>query len=165
MAMPVLRKRVYISVEGKNISLDDLRGSSYPGIEVVSVETIDYTLYNSKIVLKVDPSVVGENNGPHAGIGEVLRSCLYDRIDIRDIVPIDLQIPVMSLQLALEFLNSHGFDFTEDDLEIVNWVIQTKPTSLGYIGDLAGNGTVGGNYLRKENMDYLLLENGSKILL
>lgn len=34
MSLPVIRKEVLFSVEGKNISLSDLRGSTYVGIEI-----------------------------------------------------------------------------------------------------------------------------------
>lgn len=166
MSMPSLRKRVYISLAGKNISLDELRGGSYPGIEVVSVETIDYNLYNTKVILKVEPWVNDEEPLSKLDNDGVLRSCLYDRLDLRNIVPLDLKIPVLNIQAALEFFREHGYDFTEDDIQIVDWKIVAKPNSLGYYGNLEGNDTVGGNYLVKENsVDRVLLENGNKILI
>lgn len=166
MTMPNLRKRVYVSLDGKNISLDDLRGSSYPGIEVVSVEPVEYNLHNTKVILKVEPWVIDEEPLSRLNTDGVLRSCLYDRIDIREIVPEDLIIPVLDIQLTLQFFKDHGFDFTEDDIEIVDWKIKAKSTSLGYFGNLDSNDTVGGNYLVKENStDRVLLENGNKILI
>lgn len=166
MSLPILRKQVYISLDGKNISLDDLRGSVYPGIEVVSVEPIEYNLYNTKLVAKVDPNVINESAPSSLSKDGVLRSCLYDRLDLRDIVPSNLIIPVLSIEVALEFFREQGFDFTEDDIEIIDYRIHAKPNSLGYIGDLSDNDTIGGNYLIKENsLDRILLENGGKILI
>ena len=75
-------------------------------------------------------------------------------------------IPVLDIQLTLQFFRDHGFDFTEDDIEIVDWKIKAKSTSLGYFGNLDDNDTVGRNYLVKENsIDRVLLENGNKILI
>lgn len=41
MSLPIIRKEVFFSIEGKNISLADLRGSTYAGIEILSVESFE----------------------------------------------------------------------------------------------------------------------------
>ena len=38
MSLPVIRKHVLFSLEGKNFSLAELRGSVYHGIEIISIE-------------------------------------------------------------------------------------------------------------------------------
>ena len=136
------------------------------GLRLFPLNQLNTTYTNTKVILKVEPWVIDEEPLSRLNTDGVLRSCLYDRIDIREIVPEDLIIPVLDIQLTLQFFKDHGFDFTEDDIEIVDWKIKAKSTSLGYFGNLDSNDTVGGNYLVKENStDRVLLENGNKILI
>ncbi len=180
MSLPVIRKEVLFSVEGKNISLSDLRGSTYVGIEILSVELFEskpaplakvrrllnlppnnIRAHNTRVVVQVDTWKILDRNQWKTDRYQQ-RVCLYNRLDLADIVPEDLEIPVHSLSVTLEFFRSKGYDFTEDDIYIENFVVYAKETSLGYYGNLSDNVHYNSPRLISEDHQHLIIVNDSK---
>ncbi len=180
MSLPIIRKEVLFSVAGKNISLSDLRGSTYVGLEVLSVEVFESKPASLAVVrrlLKLPPNNVKAHNTKvvvRADTWKILdraqwktdryidRVCLYNRLDLKDIVPIDLEIPVHSLEVTLQFFKDMGYDFTEDDIYIDNFTVYAKETSLGYYGDLTDNAYYNRPRLISEDRQHLIIVNDSK---
>lgn len=86
---------------------------------------------------------------------------MYNRLDLKDIIPEDLEIPVHSLPVTLEFFRSKGYDFTEDDIYIEDFVVHAKETSLGYYGDLSNNVNYNRPRLISEDRKHLIIVNDS----
>lgn len=180
MSLPVIRKKVFFSVEGKNISLSDLRGSTYVGIEILSVELFEgkpsplakvrrllnlpsnnIRPHNTRVVVQVDTWKILDRNQWKTDRYQQ-RVCLYNRLNLADIVPRDLEIPVHSLPVTLEFFKSKGYDFTEDDIYIEDFTVYAKETSLGYYGDLSDNVYYNRPRLISEDHQQLIIVNDSK---
>lgn len=161
MSLPIIRKETLFSLEGKNISLTDLRGSSFVGLNILSVEVFDGRVHNTKVVVEVDSWKI-QDKSQWKTERFVKRACLYNRLDLKDIVDEDLEIPIKSLEIALAFFKSRGYDFTEDDLYVDDFTIYAKPTSLGYFGGLENNPYYNRPRLITENRKYLITANDSK---
>lgn len=161
MSLPIIRKDVLFSLEGKNISLTDLRGSSYVGLDVLSVEIFNSKIYNTKVVVEVDTWKI-QDQSQWKTERFVKRVCFYNRIDLKDIVSEDLEIPIKSLEIVFEFFKLKGYDFTEDDIYIDNFTVYAKPTSLGYFGGLENNPYYDRPRLITENRKQLITVNDSK---
>lgn len=180
MSLPIIRKETLFSIEGKNISLTDLRGSTYVGIEILSVESFEskpssltrvrrllnlppnnIRAHNTRVVVQVDTWKILDRNQWKTDRYQQ-RVCLYNRLDLADIVPEDLEIPVHSLSVTLEFFRSKGYDFTEDDIYIENFVVYAKETSLGYYGNLSDNVHYNSPRLISEDHQHLIIVNDSK---
>lgn len=164
MSLPVIRKHVLFSLEGKNFSLTELRGSVYHGIEIISIEpffpkptptakldhvfnrhgivrerwTNDPNVHNTKLVLKVDTWKILDE-WQHREERFVERICFYNRLDLNDIIDVNTRIQRREIDYVMGKLNEQGYDFTEDDLEFRDLVLSAKETSLGYIGQLFDN--------------------------
>lgn len=180
MSLPIIRREVLFSIEGKNISLTDLRGSTYVGIEILSVELFEskpspltrvrralklppnnIKAHNTRVVVQVDTwKILDRSQWKNERYWQ--RVCLYNRLDLKDIVPEDLEIPVHSLPVTLEFFKSKGYDFTEDDIYIEDFIIYAKETSLGYYGDLSDNAYYNRPRLISEDRQHLIIVNDSK---
>lgn len=184
MSLPIIRKEVLFSLAGKNISLTELRGSTYVGLRILSVEALEPTpnrlrksrqildlvstdeqTHNTRVIVEVDTWKISDerlrNNQRF-----VKRICFYNRLKLEDIVPPDLQIPILSLTSTLAFFKAKGYDFTEDDLYIEDAKIYAKETSLGYYGNLAHNTYLRTPMLIDENSSfYILKDDSSRILL
>ena len=180
MSLPIIRKETLFSIEGKNISLTDLRGSTYVGIEILSVESFEskpssltrvrqalkllpnnIKTHNTRAVVQVDTwKILDRNQWKNDRYQQ--RVCLYNRLDLADIVSEDLEIPVHSLSVTLEFFRSKGYDFTEDDIYIENFVVYAKETSLGYYGNLSDNVHYNRPRLISEDHQHLIIVNDSK---
>ncbi len=180
MSLPIIRKEVLFSVAGKNISLSDLRGSTYVGLEVLSVEVFEskpaslavvrrllklppnnVKAHNTKVVVRVDTWKILDR-AQWKTDRYIDRVCLYNRLDLKDIVPADLEIPVHSLEVTLQFFKDMGYDFTEDDIYIDNFTVYAKETSLGYYGDLTDNAYYNRPRLISEDRQHLIIVNDSK---
>jgi len=59
----------------------------------------------------------------------------YRRLDLTQLLN-GVEIIGRTIQDIINELNLQGYDFTEDDLELVDRVLTVKPTSLGYVGAL-----------------------------
>ena len=180
MSLPIIRKEVFFSIEGKNISLADLRGSTYVGIEILSVESFEskpssltrvrqalkllpnnIKTHNTRVVVQVDTWKILDRSQWKTDRYQQ-RVCLYNRLDLADIVLEDLEIPVHSLPVTLEFFKNRGYDFTEDDIYIDNFVVYAKETSLGYYGNLSNNVYYNRPRLISEDRQHLIIVNDSK---
>lgn len=164
MNLPLLRKQVLFSLAGYNISLGDIQSSAYVGTKVISVEPYNGKVHNTKLILEVDTwEIADESQHRQNRIQD--RVCFYNRLDLDKIVPQEFEIPIVTLERTLEFFKNQGFDFTEDDIEIVDFVVRAKSTSLGYIGDLSGRDHYYNPRLKDENYDIIVTtEDGISIL-
>ena len=94
---------------------------TYPGVQIESITVVENGIYNTKLILALPDSVK--------------RVVFYNRTDIATMLRSDM-INGREINEIINNLKLEGFDFTEDDLEIVEDELSAKPTSLGYIGNL-----------------------------
>lgn len=141
--LPSIRTR--LNNPGKTSeALRQLLNLTYPGVEIESITVVDNGIHNTKLILALP-------NG-------VERVVFYNRTDIATMLRSDM-INGREINEIINALKLEGFDFTEDDLEIVNDKLSAKPTSLGYIGNLPIMLDINGVILtleiwRDENMAY-----------
>lgn len=117
--MPQLRPRVKADV-AKNRGLKDIISSTAKALEVISVQKVEYGIYNTQAVVLIEENGVQEE-----------RVLIYNRVDIRAAIS-QFSGPIPDLQFVLDELNQQGYDVTEDDIEIANGAVVVKDTSLGY---------------------------------
>lgn len=117
--LPTLRKRLK-TISRRNVSLQDILRTCATGDKIISVTPHNGGIHNSKITLKLSD---GEK-----------RVHFYNRIDINSIINSD-DVVGNTIGEIITNLNLKGFDFTEDDLEIIDTKLHTKTYSLGYYGD------------------------------
>lgn len=94
---------------------------TYPGVQIESITVVENGIHNTKLILVLP-------NG-------VERVVFYNRTDIATMLRSEM-IKDQEIDKIINNLKLEGFDFTEDDLEIVDDKLSAKPTSLGYIGSL-----------------------------
>ncbi len=94
---------------------------TYPGVQIESITVVENGIHNTKLILVLPDSVK--------------RVVFYNRTDIATMLRSDM-INGREINEIINNLKLKGFDFTEDDLEIVDDELSAKPTSLGYIGNL-----------------------------
>lgn len=94
---------------------------TYPGVQVESITVVENGIHNTKLILALPDNVK--------------RVVFYNRTDIATMLRSDM-INGREINEIINNLKLKGFDFTEDDLEIVDDKLSAKPTSLGYIGNL-----------------------------
>ena len=94
---------------------------TYPGVQIESITVVENGIYNTKLILALPDNVK--------------RVVFYNRTDIATMLRSDM-INGREINEIINNLKLEGFDFTEDDLEIVDDELSAKPTSLGYIGNL-----------------------------
>lgn len=122
--MPQVRHRTK-SDRTKNGGLQSILSPTAKAIEVLSVEKLEYQVYNTKAVVVVEDNNVVEE-----------RVLIYNRVDIRSVLS-QYGGPERTLQSILKDMNDDGYDVTEDDIEYDEPNISVKPTSLGYYeGDI-----------------------------
>lgn len=117
--LPTLRRNIRRDVS-KNKPLQDILPSTAIAVEVLSVETVDYHVHNTKTVVVVEENNVRE--------GRVL---FYDRLNLKTILQGAL-ISAGNIEAVIDELNAQGYDFTGDDIELVGGKVVAKATSLGY---------------------------------
>jgi len=118
--LPSIRTR--LNNPGKTSeALRQLLNLTYPGVEIESITVVDNGIHNTKLILALP-------NG-------VERVVFYNRTDIATMLRSDM-INGREINEIINSLKLEGFDFTEDDLEIVENKLSAKSTSLGYIGNL-----------------------------
>lgn len=122
--LPSIRRSIKSDVS-KNKSLKDILPSTAKALEVLSVEPVEYEVYNTKVIVKVLENNVEED-----------RVLFYDRLNIKTLLQ-GVAINGETTEDVIEDLNSKGYDFTTDDIELVGGEVVAKTTSLGYY-----NGTV-----------------------
>lgn len=118
--LPRLRTKLK-NVSSKNRSLQDILGSSSDARAVKSIEPHEGGIHNAKLILE-------SSNG-------IQRVHFYNRLNLAAILN-GIEIEATTIEDIIDELNVLGFDFTEDDLELVNRILTAKPTSLGYVGAL-----------------------------
>ena len=119
--LPRLRTKLK-NVSSKNRSLQDILGSSSDTRAVKSIEPHEGGIHNAKLILE-------SSNG-------IQRVQFYNRLDLAVILN-GIEIEATTIEDIIDELNLKGFDFNEDDLEIVEAKLTAKETSIGYIGSFA----------------------------
>ena len=125
MLLPQLRRNLK-NINSHNKSLQDIVKSCSKATEVLSVEPYNGKVHNTKITLQIDKG----GNVPEQERYEK-RIQFYNRLDIAEILE-NVEFGSNNTLDLIEELNSLGFDFTEDDIEIVGGVVKALPQSLGY---------------------------------
>ena len=115
--LPTLRKRLKTISDG-NKGLQDILRSMQEGTEILSVETYNGKVHNTKITLLLKS---GEK-----------RVHFYNRLSLKKILEAYPAVVGNTIDEVIENLNLLGFDFTTDDIDLVSGSIVAKPTSLGY---------------------------------
>lgn len=125
MPKPNLRHKIKTD-RRKNKSLNDILSPTAVPSNVNNVTPVPYPVHNTNLVLDViTPDGLSEK-----------RTCLYKRLNIATLLQ-GVTIASTNLQDAIIELSGLGFDFTEDDIDLVNGAIVAKPDSLGYYGTSA----------------------------
>lgn len=119
MVMPNLRPSVKRDLS-KNKSFQDILSPTAKALEVLSVETLDYHVHNTKAVVLVEENGVQEE-----------RVVLYNRIPL-DLDSVLDDAPSNNLQWAIDYLNENGWSVSEDDIGVDGDFYRVLPTSLGY---------------------------------
>lgn len=134
MESPKFRNKISLSAGMKNQGLRDILTPTQGGVRVESVSEFESPLHNTKIV------IVREKDDEGKDIAVSLqgrRSILYNRVDLSTVVESNTTLSAATLPGIINELNiKYNCDFTEDDLELVDGVIQAKVDSLGYFGTL-----------------------------
>jgi hypothetical protein len=117
---PQLRQKLK-SVSMKNKSLQDILLTQTFAKRVISVESVIGDVHNTKLIVE---TLTGEQ-----------RVHFYRRLDLKPLLN-GVEITGRIIQDIINELNLQGYDFTEDDLELVDRILTAKPTSLGYVGAL-----------------------------
>lgn len=129
--LPTLRKRLKTISDG-NKGLQDILRSMQEGTEILSVESYNGKVHNTKITLLID-------NGSNYPKQEryVERVHFYNRVALNKAIPANAVYPKTTVEDAIEVLNlQYGCDFTLDDIDLVSGSIVAKPTSLGYYSEV-----------------------------
>ena len=113
--LPLLRTKLN-GVSARNKSLQDILQTSKQGERVLSVEQYQSGQHNTKITLEMPD--------------KEKRVHFYNRLDLAIILPENLELK-STLTETINALNLAGYDFTSDDLELVDGTLRAKATSLG----------------------------------
>lgn len=116
--LPVVRKRLK-SVSSRNQSLQDILLTSFETVEILSIKSHTTGIHNTKLIVELP-------DGRH-------RVHFYSRLNLATLLE-GVELTSTAIGDVISELNLLGYDFTEDDLEIVDNSIIAKITSLGYIG-------------------------------
>ena len=128
--LPVLRKRLKTISDG-NRGLQDILQSMQKGAEILSVESYNGKVHNTKITLLVDK---GSNYSLQERYEE--RVHIYNRVALDKVIPANAIYPKTTVEAAIDVLNfQYSCDFTEDDVEFIDGTLVAKETSLGYYND------------------------------
>ncbi len=122
--LPALRKRLKTISDG-NKGLQDILRSMQEGTEILSVETYNGKVHNTKITLLLK--------------GGEKRVHFYNRLDLKKILEAYPAVVGNTIDEVIENLNLLGFDFTTDDIVLVSGTLVAKEMSLGYYNAAAGN--------------------------
>lgn len=118
--LPSIRTRLNNPVKTSE-ALRRLLNLTYPGVQIESITVVENGIHNTKLILTLP--------------GGVERVVFYNRTDIATMLRSEM-ISSLEINEIINSLKLEGFDFTEDDLEIVENKLSAKPTSIGYIGNL-----------------------------
>lgn len=118
--LPLLGRRLRGS-STTNTALQDILKTCAEGDEVVAIEPYTTRIHNTKLTVRLK---TGEQ-----------RAHLYNRLDLANVLG-TTPIPTGSIEVIVNALNLLGYDFTSDDLELVDGVLRAKATSLGYYGSI-----------------------------
>lgn len=120
--LPTLRRNIRSDVS-KNKALRDILSPTAKALEIISVEELEYQVYNTKTI-----AIIEEN-----GITEE-RVLIYNRLALNELLS-EAVISGSTIEQIINNLNEQGFDFTVDDLELVSGQVKAKVTSLGYYNE------------------------------
>lgn len=118
--LPTLRTKLN-GVSTRNKSLQDILQTCKQGERILTVEAHQGGQHNTKITLEMPD--------------KEKRVHFYNRLNLAVLLPENLELK-STLVETIHALNLAGYDFTSDDLELVDGVLQAKTTSLGYYGGI-----------------------------
>lgn len=119
--LPRLRTKLS-TISSKNESLQDLLQTCSDAAEVIDIQSNTGGIHNTKLTVEL------KSKEP--------RVHFYNRLDIKNIIPQDLDLPCVLPEVIFALNTQHGCDFTEDDLEFGDRILKAKEKSLGYIGSI-----------------------------
>lgn len=119
--LPRLRTKLS-TISSKNKSLQDLLHTCSDSAEVMDIQPNTGGIHNTKLTVEL------KSKEP--------RVHFYNRLDIKNIIPQDLDLPCILPEVIFALNTQHGCDFTEDDLEFGDRILKAKEKSLGYIGSI-----------------------------
>lgn len=125
MLLPQLRRNLK-NINSRNQSLQDIVKSCSKATEVLSVESYNGKVHNTKITLQIDKG----SNVPKQERYQK-RVHFYNRLDIAEILE-NVEFESNNTLDLIEELNSLGFDFTEDDIIYSSGQVLALDQSLGY---------------------------------
>lgn len=118
--LATLRKKLK-GVSIRNRSLQDILLTCSRARRVISVESHPTGIHNTKLIVELP-------DGKR-------RVHFYSRLNLATLLE-GVELTSTVIGDVISELNLKGFDFTEDDLELVDRILTAKPTSLGYVGAL-----------------------------
>lgn len=116
--LATLRKKLK-GVSIRNRSLQDILLTCSRARRVISVESHPTGIHNTKLIVEL-------SDGKH-------RVHFYSRLNLATLLE-GVELTSTVIGDVIYELNLLGYDFNEDDLEIIDNSITAKITSLGYIG-------------------------------
>ena len=129
------------NVSSKNQGLQDILRSCSEAKEILSVETHEGGVHNTKLTLLM-------KNGEE-------RVHFYNRVELKNTIPEGF-ISSGDIDLDIEILNlAYGCDFTDDDVTMTCGNYAAKPASLGYFS----KGTLQGSNLPANVVSFHLFTN------
>ncbi len=117
--LPTLRRNIRSDVS-KNKALRDILSPTAKALEIISVEELEYQVYNTKTIVIIEENGITEE-----------RVLIYNRLALNELLS-EATISGSTIEQIINNLNEQGFDFTVDDLELVSGQVKAKVTSLGY---------------------------------
>ena len=124
------------TVSYRNQSLQDILGTCTVGISVQSVQRTFEDVHNTRLVVLIDHGKFYPGTYRFEQ-----RVQFYNRLKLEDILPKDFS-PFDTVEENIHYLNMNGYDFNNDDLELMNGKLEAVRTSLGYYSDREGDDTL-----------------------
>lgn len=126
---PVPRAKLK-NVSYRNQSLQDILKTCTIGMKVLSVQRTRDGNHNTRLTILVDNGKFHPEKFRYER-----RVQFYDRLKLEEILPLNY-VPKPTSEETIYDLNVfHGYDFNEDDIEIVDGQIRAVSSSLGYYSE------------------------------
>lgn len=119
ITMPSIRRSIKPNAV-KNKGLKDILSPTAKALEVLSVDVLEYQVYNTQAVVLVEEDGVVEE-----------RVLIYNRIDLRSVLS-NYRGVEGNIDDIIELMNQDGYDVTLDDVYLDGSQVKVKETSLGY---------------------------------
>lgn len=119
ITMPSIRRS--IKPNGvKNKGLKDILSPTAKALEVLSVDILEYQVYNTQAVVLVEEDGVVEE-----------RVLIYNRVNLRSVLS-NYVVDEGGINRVIELMNNDGYDVSTDDVYLDGSTVKVIPTSLGF---------------------------------